>query len=119
MRKFAFTDVQTAGAAAEARGAVEPAKHQPLTGPEIGNVKRAIVSACAELAWRYKRKLHACGFFPFDLPRGAQLPLWAEMCFHEFRQHGWQVQELRGAKGGKRYLVRWPGWMKHARRRRK
>jgi|SRR5579862_7872909 len=95
-----------------------PAGHTPLSGPEIQDVKRKIVQGTAEFVRRYKRDLHARGFFHLDLPLGAELPLWLQLVFEELRLRmgHWQVQS--GERGNfTRYRVRWLGWMKNAKRR--
>lgn len=95
-----------------------PAK---LTGPEILNVKQRIIRGAAEFLWQHKKRLHRHGLLALDLPRGADLPLWMSFVLEELRlrPRHWRVQEVLGDRRGKRYLVKWLGWMKNAKRRRK
>jgi hypothetical protein len=95
-------------------------RQTPLVPAEVLDVHKRIVRGAAEFLWPHKRQLHRVGFIALDLPRGAQMPPWLALVLDLLRQRprAWQVRDLRGHNGGKRYLVRWLGWLKNTRRTR-
>lgn len=96
-------------------------EHVPLSGPEIADVKKRIVRGTAEFVWRYKKQLHTRGRFTLHLPAGGEVPLWLRLVLDELRlrRGRWQVQVGNGRRRETLFTVRWLGFLKNAKGRRR
>ena len=94
---------------------------QPKPEPKKEGIvlQHDVTRGTAEFIKRYRKQLHRFGCVEFELPRGAEMPMWMRVVLDtiRLRKRQWRVVVLEGKRGATLYRVIWTHWTKNARHR--